>query len=102
MEDPEVAKFQSHIESICSTTTLSNIKQISSNIDYVVELRLGFNIRNNYNRRDTSNMIKLVEDSLVKVIGIDDSKFKRIVAEKFYLPDGKESIDIRIIMKEKS
>ena len=98
-KNPEVAKFQSHIESICSTTTLSNIKQISSNIDYVVELRLGFNVRNNYNRRDTSNMIKLVEDSIVKVIGIDDSKFKRIVAEKFYLPDGKESIDIRIIMQ---
>lgn len=101
-KNPEVAKFQGHIEAICSTTTLANIKQIAANIDHVVELKLGFNIRNNYGRRDTSNMIKLVEDSLVKVIGIDDSKFKRIVAEKFYLPEGKESIDIRIVMKEKS
>lgn len=94
-KNPEVHKFQYHIESKLYEAGLA-VQFKDLKVDYISEVKFGFHIKSNYNRRDTSNMIKLIEDALVTVIGVDDSKYKRIIAEKFHTNNEKESIEITI------
>ena len=76
---PEVEKYQSHIVEQLNKTSIANLKgkEVSE-----LELFLTFYILSRFWTRDLSNMVKIVEDAIVKVTEIDDAYHTQILSQK--------------------
>jgi Holliday junction resolvase RusA-like endonuclease len=65
-------------------------------VDGEIEIHYKFYLKKNYSNSDTSNLVKALEDVMVRAdIITDDSLVKRFTAEKFKAD--KDSIEVEII-----
>lgn len=88
----EGLRFQRHVISIIATEHGPSLKKFDANKPYTVELMVYFpeiynkgwpkTAQQRYKRRDATNLIKLLEDTLAKAIGVDDANFLRFTVEK--------------------
>ena len=90
-----VREFQDKFHKLLLETPLVQILEydvLSANVNFI------FNIYSRFDVRDTSNMIKISEDVLKDVIGVDDNRFIKICGEKRKLADKSlpETIDIEV------
>lgn len=79
-KDRSVVKFQEELFDKCYETDLRKAEKLDDT--YAVELQLIFYLRQRFWNRDLSNMIKAVEDVIVKITKVDDSRTIKINAEK--------------------
>lgn len=101
-KNPEVDKFQRELISQCYDSNLFKIKEIADQVEYTEELELVFHINKNFWRRDTTNMVKIVEDGLVEFTKIDDSKTIKNVCSKVLSGNNEyEEIFVRFKFKMK-
>ena len=92
-KEESVEEFQALLVSLGEETPLIGLREkpyFSLNLD------LTFFIRDRFWRRDVSNCVKSVEDAIVRIIGIDDSRVLRLTAKKVQQKQKKEGIGIHI------
>lgn len=65
-------------------------RQLHLAVDFVVFYN------HQHNRRDCTNMIKLTEDALSTVLGVDDSRNKTVTISEHLSPDDDEHLHVRI------
>ena len=80
-KDKDVEHFQNCIIEKASQTELVNVTSDLRNIDHI-DVDFIFLLDKNINKRDTTNFLKIVEDALMQVTKIDDSKHRRVTACK--------------------
>lgn len=96
-KDPTCAAFQSDFESLANKTALKLLRDNGiAHIQQYYHMSIVFKIKQSFWRRDTSNMLKAMEDSLAKVTGIDDRFCTHLDATKEKSLDDHEYIDIKI------
>lgn len=97
-KDTKVKKFQEEFIEKGEKTDLAKIRDME--ID-TFECFLTFYIKKRFWTRDVSNMVKAVEDAIVEIIGVDDSRVTDICGRKRMVKSSVESIGVELILKEK-
>ena len=92
-KEESVEEFQTLFISLGEETSLIHLREKKY---FSLDLYLTFFIRDRFWRRDVSNCVKSVEDALVRIIGIDDSRVLLLTAKKIQQKQKKEGIGIRI------
>lgn len=82
-KDPKVQKFQDEIILRLLQTELVQLSKIDLKTISHVNTTIEFHILKRMWVRDVTNMVKAVEDAIVKVVKIDDKLTKRATFEKF-------------------
>lgn len=81
-KSPESQAFQDVISrQIVNSVNLKNYPWINNDNLYVTDYK--FVLRNNFEIRDTTNMIKATEDAIHRTLGSDDSRVVRCSCQKF-------------------
>ena len=92
-KEESVEEFQALLVSLGEETQLIRIREIEY---FSLSLDLTFFIRDRFWRRDVSNCVKSVEDAIVRIIGIDDSRVVCLTAKKIKQQHKREGVGIRI------
>ena len=80
-KDEKVEAYQNLIVSQARKGDFQRINDYIQNVLYV-DVEFIFLLDKNFYKRDTSNMIKMTEDALMKITEIDDSKHRKVTAMK--------------------
>lgn len=99
-KDPKVEEFQEHLIEKGVKTDLVNLRDVEGVES--LEVSIVFHIRKRFWNRDVSNMVKAVEDALVIVTGVDDSRTLKIFAEKRKTTALIEKLEVLISVKKES
>lgn len=83
--NPEVSylrdKLRTHLTDCYPRSNFSHLTKTS-----LVSMDYDFILKKSFYRRDVSNMIKMVEDTITRYIGIDDSQVISVGARKSFIP----------------
>lgn len=80
------------------------IDHIRDQIPGYIHLGVDFIVFYNHqhNRRDCTNMIKLTEDALSTVLGVDDARNKKVTISEHESPDDDEHIHIKVRLLQRT
>ncbi len=92
-KEETIVTFQNIFIDLAKTTDLASVK--GEKCDYF-DISLDFLIRDRFWNRDVSNMVKSVEDAIVTIIGIDDSRVIHLHASKEKQQRKQEGIKIHL------
>lgn len=84
--------YLSRISSYIKDNNLGLLMELKISIPYEEYLTS----KGDLSRNDTSNLIKAIEDSIYKNLGIDDSRNIKVIAEKGYNEDGSWYVEVNI------
>lgn len=84
-----IKKYQAALEDKIKTAIENDLtykKYINCKNVFLVVYN-AFCLKSNFSKRDTTNMVKLYEDSLKKVLGVDDSNSITVLSSKLQLDE---------------
>lgn len=86
-KDTKVETFQEKVIELAKKGPFAAIDAYKDDINYI-DIQYTFLLDKNFYKRDVSNMIKMTEDALMSVTGVDDSKHRSVYAHKAlsYIP----------------
>lgn len=93
-KNPVVRKFQEDIEEGLEASDLRDLSKY--NYEYLEIEFLFFVRKKRFKNMDVTNCVKAVEDSLVKITGIDDSRHVKVSSTKIQTEEDYEHIYISV------
>ena len=90
-KSPAAVKFTEEVEEQLLTLDFKELAPWIWEVDYF-DMTVNFILNSNFNSRDTSNGIKLLEDCVFRHLGLNDSRVLSWHAWKSFLPKSKEEL----------